>query len=439
MHGYYTVVEYSVASYPDRLASLAPLYPSENPDAGRARWRALALQAGAPAETLRFYSAPGRTELGGNHTDHNHGRVLAAAVNLDTIACVRPRADHLARIRSPGYPDTEVDLSSLSPAEAERGTTGALLRGIAAWIAEKHADAVGKAGALRGFDAWLSSEVLSGSGLSSSAAVEVLFGTIMADLADLRLDCVEIARMGQYAENAYFGKPCGLMDQTASAVGGIVAIDFGDPGSPRVRRLDFDFGAAGYSLAVVDTGGSHADLTADYAAIPTEMRQVASAFGAAALRGIGRNELAARADELRRDFGDRAFLRAWHFAAEDERAEAMANALAEGNLDTYLGLVRESGDSSWRFLQNLQPQGRPREQGLAVALALAERAIGPEGACRVHGGGFAGTVQVYAPTGRIPALRAALEPVFGPDSVIPVTIRHQGAAILDIAKELFHG
>lgn len=395
------------------------------------RWADLArtmsggtMSGDAASADLRFYSAPGRTELGGNHTDHNHGRVLAAAVDLDCIAAVRPRRDLLVRIESEGYEPFRLDLSDLAPRAVEEGTTAALVRGVAAWLRERHG------AALRGFDASMASTVLSGSGLSSSAAVEVLLGTVLADLSGLRLSCVELARIGQYAENRYFGKPCGLMDQTASAVGGITAIDFADPEAPEVRRIDYDFATAGLSLAVVNTGGSHADLTPEYAAIPAEMKAVAAFLGKPWLRGTTRAELALRAAGIRAACGDRAFLRAWHFAGEDLRAAAMADALSAGDPVRYLALVRESGDSSWRFLQNLHPVARPAEQGPGLALALAEAALGGQGAFRVHGGGFAGTVQVYVPHGRMGAVRQALEPVFGTGSVMEISVRPVGAAII---------
>lgn len=426
-------------SGPSRISSLAGLYPESACADQARRWASLRDSMGAigaPGNTgrrgesdLRFYSAPGRTELGGNHTDHNHGRVLAAAVDLDCIAAVRRRDDLVVRVRSEGYEAFELDLAELEPRPDEEGSTAALVRGAAGWISDRHA--AGGRRVLRGFEANIRSSVLSGSGLSSSAAIEVLFGTILADLSGLSLSAVEIARMGQYAENRFFGKPSGLMDQTASAVGGITAIDFADPESPEVHRIDFDFADYGYSLVVVDSGGSHADLTSDYASIPAEMKAAAAVFGKTHLRGLTRSDLALRATEIRKACGDRAFLRAWHFAGENERAFRMAAALESGRLEEYFGLVRASGDSSWRFLQNLYPPHRPEEQGPGLALALAEEFLSGEGACRVHGGGFAGTVQIYVPTARLAGLRALLEPIFGAGSVIPVSIRPVGAAIIE--------
>ncbi len=424
-------------SYEEGLASertraiLAEAYGARGVDAALGRMKTLArrLSAESPAARgcdPRFYSAPGRTELGGNHTDHNHGRVLAAAVGLDALACVLPRppADTGVRILSEGWSEPiVVDLSDLEPRTSEAGGTAALVRGVARGLADRGV-------APRGFDATISSTVLPGSGLSSSAAVEVLLGAIMADLAGATVDPVELAKIGQFAENRFFLKPCGLMDQTASAVGGIVAIDFGDPAAPLVRRLDFDFRAAGLVLAVVNTGGSHADLTDDYAAVPAEMKAVAAFLGKGALREVPPGLLVERGPEIRAACGDRALLRALHFAAEDARVPAMAAALEAGDLAAYLGLVRASGDSSWRLLQNLYPPAAPAEQGLSLALALTERHLAGEGAARVHGGGFAGTIQAYVPAARFEGWRALMERYFGAGSVLPLDVRPVGATRL---------
>jgi galactokinase len=408
--------------------SLAELYGEDA--AGQAR-RYLGLaelasgELGALASSgdggLRFYSAPGRTELGGNHTDHNRGRVLCAAVSLDAVACVAPSGDGVVRLRSEGYPDPiVVDLAALDPVPAERGSTAALVRGVAAALARRGAR-------LRGFSGRLASTVLPGSGLSSSAAIEVLVGTILADLAEVELGAVEIAKAGQYAENEYFGKPCGLMDQTASAVGGVVAIDFADPDAPAVERVEYDFAKRGYDLVVVNTGGSHADLTADYAAVPAEMRAVASVLGARYLREADPLALVARGPEIRKACGDRAFLRALHFAGENERVAEMVEALAADDLEAYLKLVKKSGDSSWRLLQNLYSPSSPLEQGLPVALALSADFIGRKGAWRVHGGGFAGTIQAYVPRKHAAAYAELMSRYFGPGSAMPVSVRARGA------------
>jgi galactokinase len=374
----------------------------------------------AAKEELRFYSAPGRTELGGNHTDHNRGRVLCAAVRLDAAACVAPSDDKIVRLASEGFDPIKVDLSSLGQVKAERGSTASLVRGVAASLAAR-------GWTPRGFSCALSSSVLPGSGLSSSAAIEVLLGTIMADLGDLKVPPVEIAKIGQRAENEYFGKPCGLMDQTASAVGGVVAIDFADPESPKVKRVEYDFAEEGYDLLVVNTGGSHADLTADYASVPVEMKEVAAVLGASYLREVDPAAIIARGPEIRSSCGDRAFLRALHFVADNARVVDMVEALEADDLGAYLKLVKKSGRSSWEFVQNLYPCSAPKEQGLPVALALSSDYLGRKGAWRVHGGGFAGTIQAYAPRKLTAGYTELMERYFGPGSVIPVAVRQAGA------------
>jgi galactokinase len=374
-----------------------------------------------PGAGLRFYSAPGRTELGGNHTDHNRGRVLCAAVDLDIVACVAPVEGSAVRLVSDGYGrPIVVELSSLDKVPAESGTTAALVRGVAKKLAERGAK-------LRGFTGRLSSTVLPGSGLSSSAAVEVLLGTIMADLAGIEVPPIEMARIGQFAENEYFDKPCGLMDQTASAVGGVVAIDFADPSSPKVERIDYDFEEKGYALVVVNTGGSHADLTADYAAIPAEMKAVAAFLGASYLREVEPSLFVERGPEIRKACGDRALLRALHFAAENARVLEMKKALEADDLGAYLKLVKKSGRSSWQVLQNVYAPRVPAEQGVTLALALSERLIGKKGAWRVHGGGFAGTIQAYVPKSLSKAYAELMGRYFGPGSVIPIALRRSGA------------
>jgi len=403
----------------DRYAHLASLVEAEA--AGPATDAGVASSTEATRERLRFYSAPGRTELGGNHTDHNHGKVLCAAVGLDTAACVAPNGGAIVSLKSEGFEPVCVDLGSLEPVPGERGSTAALVRGVAAGLAQRGIP-------LHGFDCATHSFVLPGSGLSSSAAIEVLLGTIMTDLAGARLDPVEIARIGQYAENEYFGKPCGLMDQTASAVGGIVAIDFADPSAPGIRRLDFDFEERGLALAIVDTGGSHADLTPEYASVPAEMKAVASALGAECLRDVDPAALVARGPEIRRSCGDRALLRAFHFADENARVDEMAQALESGDLDAYLKLVRKSGRSSWELLQNLYAPSAPREQGLPLALALSSMFIGRKGAWRVHGGGFAGTIQAYVPVSIMDGYAALMARYFGPGAARRVSVRPSGAA-----------
>ncbi|MDR0600452.1 MAG: galactokinase [Treponema sp.] len=404
------------------------------------------------AGDLRLFTAPGRTELGGNHTDHNQGRVLAASIQLDQAAVAAPRADLRIFFRSTGFPDVMVDLAGpgggldLAPRESEKGATAALIRGVAAEFSARGT-------AVRGFTVNADSTVLPGSGLSSSAAVEVLFGRIIDNLfSGGGHDFLEIARVGQRAENRYFGKPCGLMDQTACACGGAVGIDFADPGKPAVKRVEVDLAAGGYALCVVNTGGSHADLTPDYAAIPAEMKAVAAFFGKGALRECDEGAVKAGAPEIRRKLGDRALLRALHFFAENRRAAEMLAALEAfhapppGNggepeaarkarqdaLARYLNLVNESGDSSWELLQNVYSPRNPEDQGISTALALTRDFLdaetgGAAGACRVHGGGFAGTIQSYIPLPLLERYRTLMDGLFGPGSVTPLMIRPLGA------------
>ncbi|MGO8695511.1 MAG: galactokinase [Rectinemataceae bacterium] len=409
--------------------NLAELYGASGADSAALRYdrlaelvlRDIAANGSSPGSELRFYSAPGRTELGGNHTDHNRGRVLCAAVRLDAVACVTASSDDRVRLLSEGYArPIEVDVSKLEPRPEERGSTESLIRGVARGLADRGV-------APRGFVGRVHSLVLPGSGLSSSASIEVLLGTVMADLGGARLSLLDIAKIGQFAENVYFGKPCGLMDQTASAVGGIAEIDFADPSEPLVRRIDYDFEAEGYALVVVNTGGSHADLTADYAAIPAEMRTVAELLGASELRDIDAVQIVARGPEIRSSCGDRAFLRALHFIGDDRRVVRMSEALQADDLGAYLKQVKKSGDSSWRLLQNLYPPENPREQGLPVALALSADFIGRKGAWRVHGGGFAGTIQAYLPRKLLPGYVELMERYFGEGCVLPLVVRRRGA------------
>jgi galactokinase len=377
------------------------------------------------AGELRLFSAPGRTELGGNHTDHNRGKVLAASIQLDQAAVVAPRNDDIVVFRSTGYPDVVVDLKNTEADPAERGTTEALVRGIAAEFKRR---GVG----VRGFTANAASTVLPGSGLSSSAAIEVLVGKIFDNLyGGGKCSALELAQIGQKAENVFFGKPCGLMDQTACASGGVVAIDFRDPDAPQVTAIAFDPAAAGYALCVVDTRGSHADLTGDYAAIPAEMREAAAFFGKTVLRELDKETLMKKAGEMRKVLGDRALLRALHFFDENRRVDAMRAVLENGEpLSRYLDLVNESGHSSWELLQNIYAPHKLREQGIALALAISRDFIAGNGACRVHGGGFAGTIQSYVPLASLPAYRAGMEAVFGPGVVTELRIRSAGAVEL---------
>ncbi len=353
------------------------------------------------------FSAPGRTEISGNHTDHQHGCVLAASVNLKTTALVTLNEAGIIRVISEGYAPVEVNVGDLSIHPEETNTTAALIRGVASSFAQRGAK-------LGGFDASVSSTVLPGSGLSSSAAFEVLIGNILNTLFfESKLDAVEIARIGQYAENVYFGKPCGLMDQMASSVGGMVFIDFADPENPLVEKINFDFSATGYALCIIDTGADHADLTDEYAAIPQEIKAVCAFFGKEFLRDVAEDDFWKRLPALRAAVGDRPILRAIHVYNENRRVLMQKQALADGDFDTFLGLVRESGKSSWCLLQNVIPKGQTKHQEVALALALAEKLLNGEGACRVHGGGFAGTIQAFVPMNRLDAFKTGIEEALG--------------------------
>ena len=366
------------------------------------------------------FSAPGRTEISGNHTDHQCGCVLAAAVNLEAVADVWLNGTNNIWIQSQGYPTIEVELDDLSVREEEKNSTAALIRGVAYSFVQRGAK-------LRGFDAVVNSTVLPGSGLSSSAAFEVLFGTILNELFfDKKLSAVEIAQIGQYAENVYFGKPCGLMDQMVSSVGGLVYIDFENPQEPVIDKIDFDLAKAGYALCIIDSGADHADLTDEYAAIPTEMREVAAFFGKEVLRQIPADTFFSALPELRCKVPDRAILRAIHIYQENSRVLKQAEALKSGNMDAFLQLVKESGRSSWMYLQNISPTGAVEHQEVAVALALCDVLLQGRGAYRVHGGGFAGTVQAFVPLDMLDAFISGIETVLGADKCHVLNIRPQG-------------
>ena len=370
------------------------------------------------------FSAPGRTELGGNHTDHQLGRVLAGAVSVDTLAAVAPNGEPVIRVQSEGYPLCTVALSALAPDEAEFGSTTSLIRGVAGRIA-----ALGHP--VSGFDAFVTSRVLPGSGLSSSAAFEVLIGTIINHLDGCGLDAVQIAQIGQYAENVFFGKPCGLMDQMASSVGGIVTIDFADREHPVVEPLDFDFASCGHALCIVNSGADHADLTDEYAAIPREMGEVCRVFGKEHLREVDEASFYARLPEVRAAAGDRAALRAMHIFDENRRVEKEVAALRDHDFARFLTLVTESGRSSWLYLQNVIPTGSTRHQELALSLALASRLLKGRGACRVHGGGFAGTIQAFVPLDLLESFKAGMEAVLGAGSCQVLSIRPEGGILLE--------
>lgn len=367
-----------------------------------------------------IFSAPGRTEISGNHTDHQHGCVLAAAVNLETVADVELNGSHLIRVQSEGYPVVEIDLNDLEIREDEKNTTAALIRGMAAAFVQRGAT-------LQGFDARVRSTVLPGSGLSSSAAFEVLMGTIFNKLFfNDQLDAVQIAQISQYVENVYFGKPCGLMDQMASSVGGMVFIDFENPDAPVVERIDFDFAGAGYALCIIDSGADHADLTDEYAAIPGELKAVCAYFGKEVLRDIPESDFIAALPKLRHQVPDRALMRAFHVYQENKRVKQLVEALRNNDFEQFLSIVAASGRSSWMYLQNICAAGAVEHQDVAFALALCDTLLRDRGACRVHGGGFAGTIQAFVPMDMLDEFKAGVEAVLGEKSCHVLSIRADG-------------
>ena len=384
---------------------------------------AFAARYGAHAEGAALFSGPGRTEIGGNHTDHQHGRVLCGSVDLDMLACAAPNGRNIVRVASEGYPALEVDLSDLGPKPEEKNTSAALVRGVAARITQLGYK-------LSGFDACVTSTVLAGSGLSSSAAYETLVGNIFNHFCcGHRLDPVTIAKVGQYAENVYFGKPCGLMDQMGSSVGGAVFIDFNDPTEPIVEKVDYDFSRSGYALCIVDTGSSHGDLTDDYAAVTREMGAVAAHFGKAVLRDVPLEDFRAAIPALRKECGDRAILRAMHFFDDDLWAQKEAHALQTGNFEQFLRTVENSGRSSSLRLQNIWSVSDPMQQAISLALVVGEILLCGEGAIRVHGGGFAGTVQAWVPNEGLNFFKNGMEELFGAGKCHILHIRPQGGCV----------
>ena len=413
-------------------AALAALYALDGTQASldAARDRACRV-AQALADTFSpgedapaaLFSGPGRTEIGGNHTDHQHGRVLCGSVDLDMLACAAPNGKPVIRIQSEGYPALEIGLDDLSVREEEKNTSAALVRGVAARIRE-----LGYA--LSGFDACVTSTVLSGSGLSSSAAYETLVGNILNHFCcGDALDAITIAKIGQFAENVYFGKPCGLMDQMGSSVGGVVFIDFADPANPVVERVDYDFTKSGHALCIVDTASSHGDLTDDYADITREMGAVAARFGKAVLRDVPLEDFRAAIPALRQECGDRAVLRAMHFYDDDRRAVKEAAALKNGDFDFFLALVNQSGLSSSLCLQNTWSISDPRQQAIPLCLTEAGRLL-DGGACRVHGGGFAGTIQAWVPNGDLEQFKAGMEALLGEGKCHVLHIRPRGGCVV---------
>ena len=369
---------------------------------------------------VSVFSAPGRTEIGGNHTDHQHGCVLAASVNLDVIAIVAFHQDGVIRLQSAGYPQDYVELQDLSVQPEEKGTSAALIRGVVARFQEMGVTT-------GGFDAYTTSNVLGGSGLSSSAAFEVLIGTIIDQHDNAgKAGAVEIAKIGQYAENRYFGKKSGLMDQMVSSVGSFVFIDFEDTDHPKIEKLSCQFEDAGYVLCITDTKGSHADLTDDYVSIPAEMNLVAAQFGKNHLREVSEQDFLAALPTLRTSCSDRAIIRAAHFYGDNRRASEEAAALSENDFARFLELVKESGDSSAKWLQNLYSCRKPSEQGITLGLWMSEQILGGKGASRVHGGGFAGTIQAFVPKEMEEPYCAKMDALFGSGSCQKLRIRTVG-------------
>jgi galactokinase len=370
--------------------------------------------------SAEVYSAPGRTEIGGNHTDHQYGKVLAASVNLDAIAVVSKREDNNVLFHSEGYSSVTVNLNDLTAEPREEGTTAALVRGVAAGMRKWGL----KTG---GFNAYVTSQVIGGSGLSSSAAIETLVGNIFSGLFNGgAIDPVRIAQIGQFAENDYFGKPSGLMDQMACSVGGLIHIDFKDPAEPEVKQITVDFERFKHSLCILDTKGSHADLTPDYAAIPEEMRRVASYFSKEVLREVSEEDFYAELTLLRKYAGDRAVLRAVHWFDEEKRVDLQAEALKKGDFEQFKSLIRSSGESSYKYLQNVYAPHKYKEQSVALALLLSQKRLGDNAACRVHGGGFAGTIQAFIPDPEVKQYKNYMEQYFGRDSCYVLKIRPVG-------------
>ena len=369
---------------------------------------------------VEIYSAPGRSEVGGNHTDHQLGMVLATSINLDAIAVVSKTGENIIRVVSEGYDMVEVDIEDLEEKAFEEGTTIALIRGVAANLKERGY-------VIGGFEAYITSDVLIGAGLSSSAAFEVIIGTILSGLFnDMSISPVLIAQAGQFAENVYFGKPSGLMDQMACSVGGLIHIDFKNPEEPVVEKVPSDFEAYKYSLCIVDTKEFHDDLTEDYAEIPAEMKKVAAFFKKKVLREVDEEEFFQQIPGLRSVLGDRPVLRALHFFEEEKRVESQVHALRNGEFEEFLSLVKASGDSSFKYLQNIYTNRAVQKQAMSVALGVSESVLKKHGVSRVHGGGFAGTIQVFVENSFVEEYRNAMDKVFGAGSCHVLKVRQHG-------------
>ena len=413
------------------ISTIRDIYPAAQAEAQKQRYKnavgAFSEHFGSVGEH-RFFSAPGRTEICGNHTDHNHGKVFAASVNLDVIAVVEPTSDNRIVIKSEGFPEDSIDLSVLEPVPEEKNTSASLIRGVAAGFA-KHGLTIG------GFRAYTTSDVMKGSGLSSSAAFEVLVGTILSHLYNGgQVNPVKVAQISQYAENVFFGKPSGLMDQMASSVGGFIAIDFKDTGSPIIESVPADFEKFGHALCIVDAKGDHADLTDEYASIPQEMKSIAGYFTCENLRQLSKDDIMLNINVLREQFGDRAVLRSIHFFDENERVDKVVHALKSGSFEDFLSSVKESGDSSYKFLQNIYANSDVRHQCLSIALNVAEYSLHRKGACRVHGGGFAGTIQAFVPLDMLQQFKMNIERTFGSGSCHVLSVRPVGGTEVAIEK-----
>lgn len=403
---------------------LTKLYGAEKLDAQRARYSRTMnsfIELYGDLE-VSFFSVPGRSEISGNHTDHNNGKVLAAAVDLDIIAVAAKTNENIIKIKSEGYREDAVDISVLDPSKVRKNSSSAIIAGICDAAAQKGY-------AYGGFVACTTSDVLSGSGISSSAAFEVICGNIISHFYNEgKIKPIELAQIGKYAENVYFGKPCGLLDQAACANGGFSYMDFEKNDAPQIEKLTFDLSGYGYSLCIVNTGGNHADLTDDYASVPKEMRTVASLFGKDVLREVKEEDFLNRISDLREAAGDRAIMRALHFFNENQRVEKQREALKKNDIESFLKYVSESGNSSFKFLQNVYTNKNITEQGLSLALAVSER-FGV--VCRVHGGGFAGTIQAYIPHEKQNEYKTTLESIFGDGACMFLKVRPFGAVCFD--------
>lgn len=371
-------------------------------------------------QEVEIYSAPGRSEVGGNHTDHQYGKVLAASINLDAIAIVAKTDDSIIDIKSEGYDRIQVHLDSLQPRKEEEGSSEALTRGVAARLKEEGY-------VIGGFQAYATSDVLNGAGMSSSAAYEVLVGNILSGVYNEgKASPILLAQIGQYAENEYFGKPCGLMDQMASSVGGLINIDFADPKHPKVKQVKVDFEEYGHSLCIIDTKGSHADLTDDYAAIPQEMKQVANFFEEDVLRKVDKNNFYLNLPKIREILGDRAVLRAIHLFEENKRVDEQVQALEQHDFETFKKLIKDSGDSSFKYLQNVYSSHEINNQSVSIGLAISDTILQGKGVSRVHGGGFAGTIQAFVPNDIVDIYKKDIEHVFGEGSCHVLKVRKYG-------------